>query len=199
MRKIETIWQHILYRALERKQYKHTQKELASLFDYSLSTVHHALGVPAKMGALRKTSKFFVLEDFEKLLYYWGSVRNLEADLLYNTYLAAPVLEIEGLVLPGSIYAGYSAARRLLGEPPSDYAKVYFYISQDRLNEVVQRFPRNSQREANIFALKMPVVMPQYGAVTTLPQTFVDIWNMRDWYSRDFTRSLKEKIDGLLS
>lgn len=199
MRKIETIWHEILYVALNKKQYKHTQQSLASQFGYSLSTINHAVEIPTRMGAIRKTSKFFVLEDFEKLLYYWASVRKLETDIVYNTFFEDGVFNIEGFVPSRSIYAGYSAGRRLLKEAPADYAKVYFYISQKRLAEVRQRFPRNDKQDPNIFVLEMPENMPSYGPITTLPQTFVDIWNLRDWYAKDFTNSLKEKIDGLLS
>lgn len=41
--------------------------------------------------------------------------------------------------------------------------------------------------------------MENYGFKTTLVQTFVDIWNLKDWYSKDFTASLEGKINELLS
>lgn len=198
MKKIETIWHHILFQALEGR-YKHTQQSLASEFSYSLSTVNHALRAPTQMGAIRKTSKFFVLENFDKLLYYWASIRNVEKDILYKTYVDARIAEIEGMVPPKSIYAGYSAAKKLLGEPPADYSKVYFYSAETDLGQVKARFPLNSERESNMFVLKMPPVMPRYGQITTIPQTFVDIWNFRDWYGKDFIRSLETKIYAILS
>ena len=70
--------------ALEEKQFKHTQQSLAKLFGYSLSTINHALASPSQLGAIRKESKFFVLEDFQKFLYYWASVRNLEMEYYHN-------------------------------------------------------------------------------------------------------------------
>ena len=198
MKKIETIWHHILIEALQGR-YKHTQKEFAEEFSYSLSTVHHSLKAVSYMGAVRKTSKFFVLEDFDKLLYYWASIRNLEKDILYKAYVDLPVYQIEGLILSGSVYAGYSAAKKILTESPADYSKVYFYISEGRVEEAKARFPLSTGREPNVFVLKMPDSMPRYGQVTTLPQTFVDIWNFRDWYSKDFVHSLETKIHAILS
>lgn len=198
MKKIETIWHDILYSSLEKKQYKYTQKELASKFGYSLSTVNHALKIPASLGAIRKTSKFFILEDFEKLLFYWASVRNLQKDIIYQTYLDYSITELEGLVPAKSVYGGYTAAKKILSEPPADYSKIYFYFPENKLDYLKERFPP-SLKEANIFVLKLHATMLSYGSITTLPQTFVDIWNLHDWYARDFTKSLEEKIHGLLS
>lgn len=199
MKKIETIWHQILMEAVTRRQFQLTQQELAARFHYSLSTIHHALEVPTQMGAIRKIGKSFVLQDFKKLLYYWASVRALSRDVLYATATDLPVQQIEGLALPESIYGAYSAAKQLLGEPPADYSKVYFYIPSTTLATFQHRFPPSSRPGANTFALKMVPVMPQYGPTTTLVQTFVDIWNLSDWYARDFTQVLEAKIDALLS
>jgi len=199
MKKIETIWHELLYSALQDRRYKHTQQELANKFNYSLSTVHHALKVPSQIGALRKESKFFVLQDFNKLLYYWASFRNLKKDILYETYYDETVTQIEGLAPSKATYACYSAARKQLGEPPADYDKVYFYIDSKELDEFKQRFPPTDKVSPNVFALKMLPQMESYGSVTSLPQAFVDIWNLQDWYGKDFTQALEEKINGLLS
>lgn len=199
MKKIETVWHHILLEAATQRRFQLTQQELARRFGYSLSTIHHALRVPTEMGAIRKTGKAFVLHDFKKLLYYWASIRNLPRDVLYATTTDAPIREIEGLALPGSLYGAYSAAKRLLGEPPADYSKVYFYIAAHDLAAFQRRFPPSPRPPANTFALKMPLSLPPYGPVTTLVQTFVDVWNLGDWYARDFLRALEEKIDALLS
>lgn len=200
MKKIETLWHHILLGALAERRYQHTQKELALRFGFSLSTVHFAIRVPTQIGAIRKTSKFFVLQHYEKLLYYWASMRNLERDIFYRTLVNAPLSEIEGLIPPGAIFACYSAARRILVEPPSDYSRVYFYAKREDLEKIKRRFPPSSQKGSfNLCVLRLPDHMGDYGQITTLPQTFVDIWNLADWYANDFTKGLKEKIDGLLS
>jgi len=199
MKKIETIWHYLLFEALENKKYRHTQQELAKLFGYSLSTVNYALNEPAQIGAVRKESKFFVLENFNKLLYFWASQRALSKDILYQTYLAEPVREIEGLLPPNSIYACYSAARKILGEAAADYSKVYFYFDEKNLAAVKRRFPAVKNKEANVFILKANPSTKKPGRITTLPQTFVDIWNLKDWYSQDFIKALEKKINEKLS
>jgi len=194
MKKIETIWHHILCEALK-GSYKHTQKNLADKYRFSLSTVNHALGVPSRIGAVRKTSKFFILEDFDKLLYYWASIRNLEGDIVYQTRYPGPILKAEGEIPAESVYAGYSAARILLKKPPADYDKLYCYA--ENIYEFKDRFPPNRGQNPNLFVIKKTGHIK--GPTTTFPQTFVDIWNMRDWYAKNFTTGLEEKMHGILS
>lgn len=198
MKKIETIWHHILYEALEHRQFRFTQQELATQFSYSLSTVHHALAVPTRIGAIRKETKFFVLADYMKLLLYWASVRNLARSIIYQTQSTLSVNEREGNVPATAIYACYSAARRILVEPPADYDAVYVYDVADSIEEYARRFPPDRKRRPNFFVLKSDPVMGQYGSVTTTPQTYVDIWGLPDWYGEDFTHTLEEKVRGLL-
>lgn len=102
-----------------------TEQEVAAKYNYSLSTVNYALGTPSKIGAIRKTSKFFVLEDFDKLLYYWASVRELEKDIVYATYYPGRSLTAESELPAGSIYGGHTAAKILLKEAPADYDKIH--------------------------------------------------------------------------
>lgn len=200
MKKIETIWNYLLEDAIHQGRYQHTQKEMALRLGFSLSTIHHALKIPVQMGAVRKESRFFILEDFHKLLYYWASVRNFARDILYQASLNEPILEIEGRAPPHATFACYSAARYHLGEPPADYSKVYWYISEQELHVCRERFPspRSKKGEANIIFLRKPYALEQH-KMTTLTHTFVDLWNLRDWYAKEFTRALEEKINGLLS
>lgn len=201
MKKIETLWHHILYEALMHKQFKFTQQELAAQFSYSLSTVHHALAVPTRIGAIRKESKFFVLAHYMKLLLYWASVRNLSNNIRYSTYYEGPILTAESELPGGGIYGGYKAAKHMLGTAPADYDKIYYYY--DDPEDFKRRFPPNHRRPDNIFVLSLPNgddYIDRYPVgSTSLPHTFVDIWNMSDWFAADYIRALEEKIHGLLS
>lgn len=202
MKKIETIWHYLLFEALEKGQFQHTQQEIAKRFGYSLSTINYALAEPSAIGAIRKESKFFVLENCNKLLYFWASQRSLQKEIIYETYYPATALEIEGLLPPASIYACYSSAKKILKEVPADYEKVYLYIANKELNEIKRRFPKNKEKEPNVFVFKLHPSMAAYGQITTLPQTFVDIWNLKDWYGQDFIKALEQKINeklGILS
>ena len=201
MKKIETIWHHLLWEAITNKKFSHTQLKLSGEFGYSLSTVHHAITKIAAVGAVRMGPKSFEVENVKKLLYYWASVRNLEKCIRYRTYFPGAILQAQGELPAGGIYGGYTAAAHILGTAPADYDKIYYYYPDEE--EFKRRFPPNAKYPANIFMLAMPDIgayANRYpGGTTTLPHTFVDIWNMADWFAADFIGALEERIDGLLS
>lgn len=196
MKKIEIIWRELLFQAIENKLRQFQQKKLAEQLGVSTSTIFQALKAPRAMGAVRVTGRFFILEDPEKLLYHWASVRNLKKEILFAGSVRLPVLEIEGLMPPDIIFACYSAARYILKEVPADYDTVYVY--SETADSLRERFSFTKGR-ANMVILKQDPLLGSYGQRTTLAQTFVDLWNLSDWQAKEFTKALKEEIDGLLS
>lgn len=195
MKKIEIIWRELLYQAIEKKNRRFTQKELASYFNFSTSTIFQALKVPRKMGAIRVTGRFFTLEDPEKLLYHWASVRSMQKDIIFSGYVELPIFEIEGNIPSDVVFACYSAARRTLGISPADYDKVFIYTKN--IDAIQKRFDFKKGRE-NVMVLRQDPFLSRYGSLTTLSQTFVDLWNLSDWQAKEYVNVLKEKIDGLL-
>lgn len=196
MKKIETVWRELLYQAIEKGNRQFTQKGLAEKFNLSTSTIFQALKVPRKMGAVRVTGRFFVLEDPEKLLFHWASVRNLNKDIVLSTRVELPVMEIEGKIPPDAVFGGYSGARQKLTEPPADYDKVYIY--SQNLEEIKERFSFQ-KGSPNLVVLQPDEFLTNYGQTTTLAQTFVDLWNLPEWYAKEFIGALKKEIDELLS
>jgi len=199
MKKIETIWHDLLFRALEKGEFRHTQKSLSEDYGYSLSTINLAVKSLAGIGGVEISGKFFVIKDIKKILYFWATHRNLKKDIIYETWVNEPISEIEGLIPDGAILACYTAAKEMLKEPPADYSKVYFYFDEKNLETVKNRFPFKKSENPNLIILKGYPWQRNYGQVTSLPQTFVDLWNLNDWYAKDFLIALERKIDGLLS
>lgn len=189
MKKIELIWREILETGIKNPVFE--QKELAEKFDFSTSTVFAALAPLREIGAVSVTGRNFRLTNFEKLLYFWATHRNLSKDIIYQTRIDKPVLEIEGLVDNTSIYAAYTAARILLGSAPAEYDKVYMY----GFGGVESRFPKLTG-SANFFLLKPDPFLQS--KTTPVSQTFVDLWNLSEWYAGDFLNALKEKFYGFL-
>lgn len=107
MKKIEIIWRELLYQAIEKKNRRFTQKDLASNFNFSTSTIFQALKVPRKMGAVRVTGRFFILEDPEKLLYHWASIRHIQKDIIFAGFVPLPIFEIEGNMPPPCYFCGF--------------------------------------------------------------------------------------------
>ena len=199
MKKIETIWRELLFQAVEKGNRIFTQKQLAENFGFSLSTVFQALKSPRKMGAVRVGGRSFILEDPEKLLYHWASIRDLSKEILISGHLDLSVFEIEGKMPPEVVFGGFRAARELLrGEMPADYDKVLVYTPPQNAGLIKQRFSFEKGRE-NLIVLKSDRFLKKYGKSTTLCQTFVDLWNLPEWYAKEYVGELKGKIDALLS
>lgn len=192
MRKIEFIWRDILTSSLEKGKTVFSQKELAGKFDLSTSTVFHALKKPRSIGAVVVGGRKFELLDFEKLLFFWATQRNLRKEIVYKTFASFPIMEIEGLMPGNVIPTAYSAFRFLFGETPADYDKVYFY--SDEPFSVAKRFPQDKQGEANIFILKADPYLFKYKIRPPLAQVFVDLWNLPDWYAKEYQNALLEKL-----
>lgn len=198
MFKKEIIWREILYQTLEKKQNKFQQKKIAEKFKFSLSTVNNALRIPRKTGAVKVSGRFFILENPEKMLYLWATFRNLEKDIIYQTYVEKSPKEIESLMPSKIIYGGYSAYLKIFNEAPADYNKVYIYANEKILPEIKKRFPE-SKAPANLIVFKADEFLKDYGEKTILSQTFVDIWNLTDWYAQDFYNDFKDKLSALIS
>ena len=60
-----------------------------------------------------------------------------------------------------------------------------------------ERYPFNAHKPANVYVLEKQSIWVTN--IRPFPLTFVDIWNLPDWYAKDFTRALEEKIHALLS
>lgn len=193
MTKKELIWREILFQAIERKKFEFTQKDLAEKFGFSLSTVFNALKVPRDSGAIKVTGRNFSVVDAEKFLYIWATQRNLEKEIIYQTHVAAPVSKIEGMMPSEIIFGGPSAYVLKYKDAPADYAKVYIYANEKNLEEIEKRFPKIKD-EPNLFVLKSDPLLSQFGNITTNVQLFVDLWNMKDWYAKDFLNALKNKL-----
>lgn len=199
MKKIEIIWRELLFQATEKKVRRHTQKELAKKFGFSTSTIFQALKTPRKMGAVRVTGRFFILEDPKKLLFHWASGRNIDKDIIFKGRVNLPILEIEGLMPPGAIFGCYGAARHILGEPPADYDQVWVYAKKLDMLEKIKDRMEITKGNPNLFILQGDEFLDAYGQITTIAQTFVDLWNLPSWQAKDFTEAVEAKIDGLLS
>ncbi len=195
MLKKEQIWREILNDCFQKKQYVFTQKELAGRLGFSLSTVNNAMALPKRAGAIEITGRNFRVRDREKFLLLWASNRKLENDIIYQTKVSVnSPLDIEGLMPPGVIYGAFSAFVRQYRLTPADYADVYVYADENFLPEIIKRFPLASSDFPNLAILAADPRLKVFGQLTPPVQTFVDLWNLRQWYARDFLESLKGQL-----
>lgn len=195
MLKKEILWREILTQAVKNKKIYFTQKELAEKFGFSLSTVFNALKIPRSQGAVNVAGRNFNVIDAEKFLYIWATQRNLNKEIIYKTFYPKNAKEIEGMMSPGIIYGAYSAYSQKYKESPADYDKVYVYSEEKDLEEIKRRFPKE-KGEPNIFVLKSDPYLKKFGDITPDTQTFADLWNLKNWYAKEFINKLKEKMFG---
>jgi len=193
MTKKEIIWREILYQAIEKKKTEFTQKELAQQFGFSLSTIFNSLKVPRQAGAVRVGGRNFEVQDAEKFLYLWATHRNLEKETIYKTNISFSRKEAEGILPPSVVFACYSAYRKKYNEEPADYDKVFVYSGPQKLAEIKKRFPFK-KGYVNFTVLKSDPHLHEFGQTTPDVQTFVDLWNLNDWYAKEFLNALKDKI-----
>ena len=45
--------------------------------------------------------------------------------------------------------------------------------------------------------LKKDTFLDRYGKTTTIAQTFVDLWNIKSWYAKEFVTALGKKLGEL--
>ncbi len=191
MLKKEIIYRELLYQLLEKSSNKFTQLGLSKKFSFSLSTINNALSPLREMNAIEVNLKNFRIIDAKKLLYYWASIRNIKKDIVFQTRVNSSVQEIEASMPDDITYAAYSAYKFRFKDVPADYSEVYVY------GDDPQRFPKNSSIP-NLFVLKKDLFIEMYGKTATLAALFVDLWNQKEWYAKDFLNAVEAKINGIL-
>jgi len=191
MTKKEVIWREILFQAIENKKFEFTQKELAQKYGFSLSTVFNALKIPRSAGII-EGKRGFKIRDIEKFLYLWATFRKIKKDIIYQTAVKKGVIAIEGEMPPEVIFGAYSAFLKKYREAPADYDKVYVYIKEEKVEEIKKRFPSQKGYQ-NLIVLKADPWLKNFGQLTPDCQTFADLWNLPEWYAKDFLNALKEK------
>src|SRR3989344_6302469 len=196
MTKKEVIWREILHQAIENKKIEFTQKELAKKFGFTLSTVFNAIKIPRQSGAIKVTGKNFIIQDAEKFLYIWATQRNINKEIIYQTNVLASSKKIEGMMPANIVFACFSAYAHKYKSAPAEYDKVYVYAAQEGAAEIQKRFP-SAKGYTNLIVLKSDSWLKNFGGlITPDSQTFVDLWNLHEWYAKDFLSALKQKMFG---
>lgn len=190
MLKIEYIWRELLDRVIEKRNPNFTITELAKKYSLSTSVVNHAL-IPLRdlnIVKINKTSSKVV--DWERLLFFWATRRNLKKDIVYSTFSPLLVYDREGLMPPDVIPTAFTAFRYSLNKTPADYDHIYFY--SNKVEKIIKRFPK-SKRPPNIFILKSDPYLLKSKKLG-LAQLFVDLWNLGEWYVKDFQEAVLSEI-----
>jgi hypothetical protein len=103
------------------------------------------------------------------------------------------VVEIEKGVPSIAVFTCYSGYKFRYGDVPADYSEVYFYLPKDDIEEAKERFPKR-KGPTNVFVLKLERLLEVDEGMVLPPQLYVDLWNLRTWYAKDFLSTLEERL-----
>lgn len=196
MLKVEQVFRELLFLA-EKGQRTFTQKELSVQLGISLTNVNHALKPLKKMHAIKINPRNFELINPKKVLLHWASARNIEKDIKLSLFAGESVLEIEKSMPNNTYFTAFSAFKFRFKNAPADYSSVYVY--SENFEEIKKRFPeKKTSNPPNLFVLSADQNMKRYGQIATNANIFVDLWNLPQWFAKDFLNALEEKMHGLL-
>lgn len=183
MLKIEYVWRELLYQAIEKNNPTFSISLLAKKFSLSTSVVSHALFPLKELKIVNVRKIGSEVRDVERLLTFWATRRNLKKDIVYQTFSSIPVFERETLMPAEVSPTAFSAFRLYFKNVPADYENIYFYTSNPDF--VKKRFPESPKKQSNIFILRKDPFFKLYKK-TTLAQIYADLWNLHEWYAKDF-------------
>jgi hypothetical protein len=194
MLKKEWVYREILHQ-LETKTNYFTQKDLAAVCNTSIGNVNKALQPFEYMNAIDKKHLGFRVIIPKKILFYWASIRRLEKDIVYQTFVDMPVKAIEKM-MPPCLFTAYSGYRFRFHFAPADYSEVFCYVTHENINKIRERFPKNYEKP-NLIVLEMDWHLRKFKKIP-LAQLFVDLWNINTWYAQEFLNELEGKMNGIL-
>lgn len=189
MKKKEWIYREILYQYYEKKKGLLTQRSLSRSCKVSIGLVNKAIEPLERMNAIEKRVRGFLIINPRKALLYWASIRNLDRDIIFQTRIEKPVLDIEKEMPNKAKYTAYSAYKFRFNTTPSDYSEVVVYSDKAAIRS---RFGE-SKAIPNIIVLKSD---PHLEGLREVPlaQVFVDLWNLNKWYAQDFIHALEKRM-----
>ncbi len=200
MNKKEIVFRRLSCGYIDDGRRSFTQLDLSRELGVSLSIVNAAVTSLRDVNAVRVKQRSLEIMSLDRLLLYWATHRSLRKDIVYQIGVQAPALEIEKSMPGGIAFTGYTAYRFLFKEAPADYSEVYLYAGDDALAEIKSRFPPG-KRAPNLFVLKCDSDLEKSingrklkNSSVCEAQLFVDLWNMNEWYAKDYVDALSKRL-----
>ncbi len=173
-----------------------TQAGVSKTSGISVSAVNRLAKELNSLSIIDVGRREFKIMDFERLLVFWATHRRLQRDIVYSTRVDMDIGKIEGSMPVGIAFTAFTDYKLIVGEPPADYSEVYVYSTEKALDTIIGRFPPKKGIK-NLFIIKTDRRLA--GMIERkelkkdcvgIPQMFVDLWNIRAWYAREFTNRL---------
>ena len=98
------------------------------------------------MNAIDKKHLGFKVIDPRKILFYWASFRQLERDIVYQTFVDLSVREIEKM-MPSCLFTAYSGYRFRFHSAPAGYSEVFAYSNDENVEKFLKDFQRTRKTQ----------------------------------------------------
>ncbi len=175
-----------------------TQKGLSEKLGISIGNVNKSINNLENINAVKVYNRSFSITAFDKLMLYWATHRKLGKDIIYTATSDMSINKIESSMPNGIVFTAYTAYKKTFARIPAEYSEVYLYSTEDAAAEIKKRFPKQD-KFPNIFVLKADVVLSKSisknkTSSVALPNLFVDLWNIKTWYAKEFTDALSKKL-----
>ena len=63
----------------------------------------------------------------------------------------------------------------------------------NNIKEIKRRFPEKNNAP-NLFILKKDANLDKYGKTSTIGNIFVDLWNLEEWYAKEFLNAIEKRL-----
>ena len=177
-----------------------TQKELSEKLEISIGNINKSIKKLESINAVKIKTRSFSIIAFDKFMLYWATHRTLDKDIIYKGFSDLNINEIEASMPNGVAFTAYTAYKKSFRNIPAEYSEVYLYATDNVIENIKRRFPKQS-KFPNIFVLKADKVLSdkiqnEKLRTVAVPNIFVDLWNIRTWYAKEFVDLLSKKLFG---
>ena len=191
MKNVEIVWRTLADAALDDQRDWNSIGVIADAASVAPSTTHQALGRLVDIGAVRPNSRRgYTVVSPEKLLEAFAAHRNLRADTMVSTTLAAAQAFLDDVEVDYAL-SGSSAAVHYLGgrNTVSDLGRRMIYTTRP-LSQ-----PDFPEGDEVIILTEDPLAARTWtSGYASLAQTYADLWASPGWQAAEFTRALKTKL-----
>ncbi|MEM3401967.1 MAG: hypothetical protein QW179_00965 [Candidatus Hadarchaeales archaeon] len=195
MKKNPRVLREILYRVYEKGELFMTQKSLAESCEISLDAVNRVISKLFQFRAIEKKPFGFRVVEPKKILLYWATTRNLQADIVYSTYSPDAPEEIENDMPEGTIFTAFSGYKKKYGSCPQSYDEVHVYSKNPE--EIKRRHPEREAGIENIIVMRMDPHLEKLSekSVPPIAQIYVDLWQLGGSAAERCLLALDEKLE----
>ncbi len=191
MKNVEIVWRTLADSALDGQRDWTSIGDIADAASVAPSTTHQALGRLVDIGAVRANPRRgYTVVSPEKLLDAFAAHRNLRADTMVSTTLAAAQALLDDSEVDYAL-SGSTAAVHYLGgrNTVADLGRRIVYTSRALSQD---DFP--SADEVIVLTLDPVATRSWRSGYASLAQTYADLWASPGWQAAEFTRALKAKL-----